>query len=315
MIEPELPATDKDRVVFSLAILGILLAAYPFASPLFSTGFSIPPVSWEINLGMLFSVVLVLAAASVYSYAVHYVDPKSYGWMGAVGSGLYAMAILTPLLFGFAFLLSLTARLVVWYSAQVENLNGRGIAAWLSLVLGSFAVAAFVGFVPVLTHKLVFQTRLANARIMRREEARLLEKAAQILLSREPRGGNQVQAMCTTILANRLARFAVEDVRFSPGEKSDTVLENGKKMGVFVRSFVGRLESVKQNGMFALLGGEEVGIDEAAKTLEETRLLLDQWPAAKEPSFRDLFSFLAPKGKPGRSKAGRRKRRRVGQES
>lgn len=104
----------KAKIIFALALTGVLFAIHPLIRDFGSEGYSF--FGTLIPFRMLYYTLMGLLACAIYFYAVDFITDNPLGMAHRIGNLFYAMALLFPPVFAIVALSVNVAEGVVWMS-------------------------------------------------------------------------------------------------------------------------------------------------------------------------------------------------------
>lgn len=160
---------EKAKVGFALALLGTVFTVHPIIAP--ALGFLLPLPFVDVQLRWLYLAFVGLLVISVYCFALDMVSGLPTSRLRSIGTTLYAIALVIPILAGG---LSLLAGLVRWLG---ENQEAVSAAATVIATAAAF-VSGVMAF--RLRRTIVKRDEEARERLAVIEEANHVARAQQM---------------------------------------------------------------------------------------------------------------------------------------
>ena len=134
----------KTKMHFALGMIGTLFALHPLVERYPDLGFDYQVLQWSVSLKMIYAYALLggLLALCVYCYGVALMGQHS-SWVERLGNFSYAVAILTPPLYGMLYLStflskSLEAEHLQWLLTLSEEEKKRRLLLRLACRVNGF---------------------------------------------------------------------------------------------------------------------------------------------------------------------------------
>ena len=132
----------KAKIVFALALVGVLFAIHPVVRDFDSAGF--PFFDFVLQYRMIYYTMLGLLGCVIYFYAIDFITDNPLGLAHRVGNLFYAIALLFPPVLALVALSIKVAEGVVWVSdspiaGEISKIAITSIAACVGLLIAKFA--------------------------------------------------------------------------------------------------------------------------------------------------------------------------------
>lgn len=138
------PVSDfaKAKIVFALALVGVLFAIHPIVRDFGEAGYSF--FGSVLQFRLIYYAMLGLLGCVIYFYAVDFITDNPLGLAHRIGNYFYAMSLLFPPVFAIVALSIKTAEAVVWISdsqlaGEISKIAMTSIAAGVGLLIAKFA--------------------------------------------------------------------------------------------------------------------------------------------------------------------------------
>ena len=133
---------SKAKLIFALALVGVLFAIHPVVRDLGSAGFLF--FGSVLQFRLIYYSMLGLLSCGIYFYAVDSITENPLGLSHRIGNYFYAMSLLFPPVFAIVALSIKVAEGIVWISdsplaGELSKLALTSIATGLALLIAKFA--------------------------------------------------------------------------------------------------------------------------------------------------------------------------------
>lgn len=132
----------KAKIVFALALVGVLFAIHPVVREFGRAGYSFFGMVLEFRL--IYYMMLGLLGCVIYFYAIDFITDNPLGLAHRIGNLFYAMALLFPPVFAIVALSIWVAEGIVWISdsplaGEISKIAMTSIAAGIGLLISKLA--------------------------------------------------------------------------------------------------------------------------------------------------------------------------------
>ena len=132
----------KAKMIFALALVGVLFAIHPVVRDFGNTGYSF--FGMVLQFRVIYYTLLGLLGCVIYFYAIDFITDNPLGIAHRIGNLFYAMALLFPPVFALVALSIKVAEGIVWVSdspmaGEISKLAFASIAAGVGLLIAHLA--------------------------------------------------------------------------------------------------------------------------------------------------------------------------------
>ena len=220
----------KTKMHFALGMIGTLFALHPLVERYPDLGFDYQVLQWSVSLKMIYAYALLggLLALCVYCYGVALMGQHS-SWVERLGNFSYAVAILTPPLYGMLYLSTFLSK-----TLEAEHLQ------W---VAPTVLIVAWLVFSQMLAWRLRRHDRKVTAEELAQQEIESLRKARDLF-------AHEHYDLCVIeawkALEARLRRVLLRRGITPPSDKPQAMIDAAARAGLVKGPALGLLQDFRK---------------------------------------------------------------------
>jgi hypothetical protein len=247
----------KTKTHFALAFIGTLFALHPILERNFDIGFEYQ--GYTLKLWYVYAAVISLLAFAVYCYGVALLSEKPSSRMERLGNFAYAVAIMTPPLYGMLYGASLLAE-----KLELEHL------AWTAPAIGVGVIALWLLGSQFLAWRLRRQDNTAKIEQLAAQEMASLSRAREMF---DQNHYDLAVIESWKALEARLRRALLKQGTIVPADKPKALIDAAKNALLVREPALSLLQDVRHQWTVAV-GVEPVKKEAADAALTATRHIL-----------------------------------------
>jgi len=265
----------KAKIVFALALIGVLFAVHPVVRDLGERGYSY--FGAVLQFRFVYYAMLGLLSCVIYFYAVDFITDNPLGMAHRIGNMFYAMSLLFPPLFTLVALSIKVAEGVVWVSdsplaGEISKVAITGVAGGIGLL---FALVASRHMTrrdrEESVNQLAFQSR---SHLKRAEE--LMEAGHHDLVALE----------AFRCIENVLQRALLDGNVSISNSRANQLIPIAAKAGVIPENLVGIFHELRVARNRAVHSSDQFSDQDAAWFLDTTRKMVGSVRGAQSEEMR-----------------------------